>query len=75
MRLHNTTQISDLDEQMNEKLIRVKRKDKPISEIEIGPPMCICNECPGMILFIYSFTIRKTIANLIYAKQKNICSR
>ena len=54
---------------MNEKLIRVKRKDEPIPDIAVEPQMCICNECSGMILFICSFTIRKTITNLIYAKQ------
>ena len=41
--------ILDLDKQMNEKLIRVKRKDGPIPEIAIEPKMCICNKCPGMI--------------------------
>ena len=39
--------ISDLDKQMNEKLIRVKRKDEPIPEVAIEPQMCICNNCPG----------------------------
>ena len=45
--------ILDLDKQMNEKLIRVKRKDEPIPEIAIEPQMCICNKCPGTYVLIY----------------------
>ena len=43
----------DLDKQMNEKLIRVKRNDEPIPKIAIEPQMCICNKCPGTYVLIY----------------------